>query len=196
MGCNRVYALENPGLASTGCRLSALGTSALPTADSREPQHEQWLWSLLGGDAPVAFSFDGADVLFPGDVEGVLFGGCLSITAALVGTPYDFWIDDGIWFWEDVDEPTYRIDRMLTHLRLSGRMKRIRGVVIGRLKGCGSEEEIEALLRDFLASMGIPVIRNVPFGHFGDNLLMPIGAPVRLNTSERSLTITAPVVSR
>jgi muramoyltetrapeptide carboxypeptidase len=68
--------------------------------------------------------------------------------------------------------------------------------VIGRLKGCGSEEEIEALLRDFFASMGIPVIRNVPFGHFGDNLLMPIGAPVRLNTSERSLTITAPVVSR
>ena len=156
--------------------------------------HEQWLWSLLGGDAPVTFSFDGSDVLFPGDVEGVLFGGCLSITAALVGTPYDFWIDDGIWFWEDVDEPTYRIDRMLTHLRLSGRMKRIRGVVIGRLKGCGSEEEIEALLRDFFASMGIPVIRNVPFGHFGDNLLMPIGAPVRLNTSERSLTITAPVV--
>jgi muramoyltetrapeptide carboxypeptidase len=159
------------------------------------PQHEQWLWSLLGGAAPVTFAFHEADVLFPGDAEGVLFGGCLALTDSLVGTPYDFWIDDGIWFWEDVDEPAYRIDRMLTHLRLSGRMRRIRGVVIGRLKGCGSEEEIEALLRDFFASMGIPVIRNVPFGHFGDNLLMPIGAPVRLNTDERTLTITAPVVS-
>jgi muramoyltetrapeptide carboxypeptidase len=83
----------------------------------------------------------------------------------------------------------------LTHLRLSGRMKRIRGVIIGRLKACGSEEEIEALLRDFFASMEIPVIRNVPFGHLGNNLLMPIGAPVRLNTAELSLTITAPVVS-
>lgn len=159
------------------------------------PQREEWLWSLLSGAAPLSFAFEEGDVVFPGDAEGVLFGGCLALTDSLAGTPYDFWIDDGIWFWEDVDEPVYRIDRMLTHLRLSGRMRRIRGVVIGRLKGCGSEEEIESLLRDFFASMGIPVIRNVPFGHFGDNLLMPIGAPVRLNTYERTLTITAPVVS-
>ena len=159
------------------------------------PQHEEWLWALLRGAAPMTYHFTPSDVLFPGDAEGVLFGGCLALTTSLAGTPYDFWIEDGIWFWEDVDEPAYRIDRMLTHLRLSGRMKRIRGVVIGRLKACGSEEEIEALLRDFFASMGIPVIRNVPFGHHGDNLLMPIGAPVRLDTNERSLTITAPVVS-
>jgi muramoyltetrapeptide carboxypeptidase len=159
------------------------------------PQHEEWLWSLLRGAAPMTYHFEETDVLFPGEVEGILFGGCLAITTSLAGTPYDFWIEDGIWFWEDVDEPAYRIDRMLTHLRLSGRMKRIRGVIIGRLKACGSEEEIEALLRDFFASMEIPVIRNVPFGHQGNNLLMPIGAPVRLNTAELSLTITAPVVS-
>ena len=159
------------------------------------PEHEEWLWSMLRGASPMTYRFPPPDVLFPGDAEGLLFGGCLALTTSLAGTPFDFWIEDGIWFWEDVDEPAYRIDRMLTHLRLSGRMKRIRGVVIGRLKECGSEEEIEALLRDFFASMGIPVIRNVPFGHLGDNLLMPIGAPVRLNTTEGSLTITAPVVS-
>ena len=157
--------------------------------------HEAWLWSLLGGDSPSVFQFDPSCVLLPGDVEGVLFGGCLSLTAALVGTPYDFWVDDGIWFWEDIEEAPYRIDRMLTHLRLSGRMQRIRGVVIGRLRGCGSEEEIDALLSDFFASMGIPVVRNFPFGHYGDNLLMPIGAAVRLNTSDNTFTISEPVVS-
>lgn len=164
--------------------------------DALSIERETWLWSLLSGDAPATFQFERSGVLAQGEAEGVLFGGCLSLTTALTGTPYDYWIDDGIWFWEDIDEPAYRMDRMLTHLRLSGRMRRIRGVVIGRLKGCGSEEEIETLLVDFFASMGIPVVRNFPFGHFGDNLLMPFGAPVRLNTSELTFTIPAPVVDR
>ena len=164
--------------------------------DRLSPERETWLWSLLSGDAPATVSFERSDVLVHGQAEGVLFGGCLSLTAALAGTPYDYWVDDGIWFWEDVEEPTYRVDRMLTHLRLSGRMRNIRGVVIGRLKGCGSDEEIDALLADFFVSAGVPVVRNFPFGHLGDNLLMPIGAPVRLNTSDTTFTITAPVVER
>ena len=126
----------------------------------------------------------------------MLFGGCLSLTTALTGTPYDFWIDDGIWFFEDVDEPLYRIDRMLTHLRLSGRLKKIRGVLIGKLKNCGSEAELRALLVDFFAAQRIPVVRDLPFGHHGDNLVMPIGAPVRLSTRDCTLTVTHAAVQR
>jgi muramoyltetrapeptide carboxypeptidase len=159
-------------------------------------RHETWLWAMLSGDAPLEYEFKREDVIGEGEAEGVLFGGCLALTTSLVGTPYDFWVDDGIWFWEDVDEPVYRVDRMLTHLRLSGRMQRIRGVVIGRLKGCGGEAEMTALLQEFFASSGIPVVRNFPFGHYGDNLLMPIGAPVRLSTSDRMFTITDAVVER
>jgi muramoyltetrapeptide carboxypeptidase LdcA involved in peptidoglycan recycling len=99
------------------------------------------------------------DVVCEGEAEGILFGGCLSLTTALTGTPYDFWIDDGIWFWEDVDEPLYRIDRMLTHLRLSGRMQKIRGVIIGALKNCGSDAEMLALFREFFGSLAIPVVQ-------------------------------------
>jgi muramoyltetrapeptide carboxypeptidase len=131
-----------------------------------------------------------------GEAGGVLFGGCLSLTTALTATPYDFWIDDGIWFFEDVDEPVYRIDRMLTHLRLSGRLKKIRAVVIGKLKGCGSDAEIEALLHEFFASSNIPVIRDLPFGHQGDNLLLPIGVPVRVSTRDLTLTFAQPAVQR
>jgi len=85
---------------------------------------------------------------------------------------------------------------MLTHLRLSGRIESIRGVVVGKLKGCGSEEDLVALLRECFGSDRIPVVRNIPFGHHGDNLLMPIGAPVRLSTNDNTLTITAPAVER
>ena len=158
------------------------------------PDIEEWFWSMLAGDAPLTRRFEPADVVCEGEAEGTLFGGCLSLTTSLTGTRYDFWIDGGIWFWEDVDEPVYRIDRMLTHLRLSGRIAAIRGVVIGKLKGCGNEDELAALLLEFFGHEGIPVIRNIPFGHHGDNLLMPIGAPVRLSTAENSFTITAPSV--
>ena len=160
------------------------------------PEREQWFLSLLGGEAPLSYQFDSADVLFEGDVEGPLFGGCLAVEVSVVGTPYDFWIDGGIWFWEDIDEPAYRLDRMLTHLRLSGRIDSIRGVIIGKLKGCGSEEEVDALLREFFSPFRIPVVRNFPFGHHGDNLLMPIGANVRLSTRENTFTVPAPVVQR
>jgi muramoyltetrapeptide carboxypeptidase len=164
--------------------------------ETLSPERDQWFWSMLAGDAPLTHRFDDADVISAGDATGILFGGCLSLTTSLMGTPYDFWIDDGIWFWEDVDERIYRLDRMLTHLRLSGRIEAVRGVVIGKLKGCGGEEEQVALLREFFASSGIPVVRNFPFGHHGDNLLMPIGAPVRLSTTDNTFTITEPVVER
>jgi muramoyltetrapeptide carboxypeptidase len=157
---------------------------------------EQWFWSMLGGDAPLTHRFGRDQIVCNGEAEGILFGGCLSLTHALIGTPYDFWIDDGIWFWEDVDEPPYRLDRMLTHLRLSGRLQRIRGVAIGKLKGCGSAEEIDALLHETFDSYGVPVVRDLPFGHHGDNLLMPIGVPAQLSTSSSTLTVTQIAVQR
>ena len=160
------------------------------------PEIERWFWAMLAGDAPLTRTFEARDVLNDGEATGTLFGGCLSLTTALTGTPYDFWIDDGIWFWEDVDEPVYRIDRMLTHLRLSGRMQRVRGVVIGTLKDCGNDAEIQVFLRDFFTPFGIPVITRFPLGHHGDNLLMPIGRTVRLSTLDHTFTVTEPAVMR
>jgi muramoyltetrapeptide carboxypeptidase len=157
--------------------------------DGLTPEVEEWFWAMLGGAAPMTHAVARDQVVIEGEGEGILFGGCLSLTTALIGTPYDFWIDDGIWFWEDVDEAVYRIDRMLTHLNLSGRLKNIRGVIIGKLKGCGSPAEIEALLHETFDPYGIPVVRDLPFGHQGNNLLMPIGAAVRLSTSDGALTV-------
>jgi muramoyltetrapeptide carboxypeptidase len=75
-------------------------------------------------------------------------------------------------------------------------LQNIRGVIIGKLKGCGSEPEIDALLREIFSTAGIPVVRDLPFGHHGDNLLMPIGVPVRLSTREGTFTVTEPAVRR
>lgn len=160
------------------------------------PDVEEWFWAMLAGDAPLVRNFGKEDVLCDGQAEGTLFGGCLALTTSLVGTPYDYWVDGGIWFWEDVDEPVYRIDRMLTHLRLSGRMSAVRGVVIGTLKDCGNDAELVLFLRDFFTPFGIPVVRNLPIGHHGNNLLMPVGRTVRLSTLDHTLTVTEPAVIR
>jgi muramoyltetrapeptide carboxypeptidase len=165
--------------------------------DGLSPQNDRWFWSMLAGHAPMRYEFSESQVISGGATEGVLFGGCLSLTVALIGTPYDFWIPDGIWFWEDVDEPAYRVDRMLTHLKLSGRFKNLRGVMIGKLKACGGgdERELASLLDEFFTASNIPVVRDLPFGHHGNNLLLPIGARVRLDTQQRFFEFPEPAVA-
>jgi len=159
------------------------------------PDIERWFWDMLSGGAPLTREFAAGDVVVEGEAEGPLFGGCLALTQSLVGTAYDYWVDGGIWFWEDVDEPLYRLDRMLTHLRLSGRMQAVRGVLIGTLKDCGDDAELLAFLREFFEPLQIPVVRNLPIGHHGNNLLMPVGRTVRLDTRDRAFTVTEAAVT-
>lgn len=164
--------------------------------DGLSPVIDSWMWRALRGDSPLSFSFDRSNVLVAGVGEGVSFGGCLALTTALTGTPYDYWVENGIWFWEDVAEPLYKIDRMLTHLRLSGRFRGLRGIIVGQLRECGEGDpgELDSLLLDFFGDLGVPVVRGLPFGHFGNNLLLPIGQRVLLDASSCSLTFHDPVV--
>lgn len=165
--------------------------------DGLSPEHEAWFWAMLGGESPLTYRFHSSQVLSHGTAEGLLFGGCLSLTNDLIATRYDYWVEDGIWFWEEVSEPTYRIDRMLTHLRLSGRLAAIRAVMIGRLKECGGEapEDLNSFLEQFFGDAGIPVVRDLPFGHFANNLLLPVGSRIAIDTSACTLTFPSPAVS-
>ena len=74
--------------------------------------------------------------------------------------------------------------------------KTVRGVMIGRLKDCGDEEETASLLSAFFATSGIPVVRNLPFSHYGDNLLMPVGARCRIDSEAGTLEFPESVVLR
>lgn len=169
----------------------------LDFAAGLEPERQQWFTDALAGAAGLSWRVNGG-VITEGRAEGPLFGGCLSLVVAMMGTPLDGWIDDGIFFWEDVDEPTYRIDRMLTQLKLAGRLRRIRGVIIGGLKGCGGpgEGELDEVLNEFFRGRGVPVIREAPFGHHGNNLLLPYGQRVVVDTSSGTITFPEPMVER
>ncbi|HEV8630573.1 MAG TPA: LD-carboxypeptidase, partial [Thermoanaerobaculia bacterium] len=86
--------------------------------------------AAVAGDRPLVYPLRW---LRAGAAEGPLLGGCLSLLAAVVGTPWAPRLDGALLFLEDVNEPLYRLDRMLTHLRLSGSLTTVRAIVAGYL---------------------------------------------------------------
>lgn len=125
-----------------------------------------------------------SEVVVPGEACGRLVGGCLSSLVALLGTPYAVETTGAVLFLEDVAERPYRIDRMLTQLRLAGKLDRVAAVVLGSFAHCDGHEEHDKaalVLRDFFADAPYPVVAGFPAGHLSENLPFMCGLPVRVD---------------
>jgi muramoyltetrapeptide carboxypeptidase len=151
-----------------------------------DPWYLNWLWNMLTGKCEDIKAED-AEVLVPGDTEGILLGGNLNTIVSLVGTGYLSICKNTILFLEDINEPYYRIDRMLTQLRLSGFFKNISGLILGKFKGCGKKDIIDKIVLDIISDIRFPIISNFPIGHSSKNVLVPLGVKVRLNTKKKTL---------
>jgi muramoyltetrapeptide carboxypeptidase len=124
------------------------------------------------------------EVLATGVATGRLVGGCLSSLVALLGTPYDVETDGAVLFLEDVAERPYRIDRMLTHLRLAGKLERVAAVVLGSFAECdrpGADDVVADVFRECFADAPFPVVAGFPAGHLSENLPMALGLPFRVD---------------
>jgi muramoyltetrapeptide carboxypeptidase len=145
-------------------------------------------WSAVAGQgARLAARGLPLRALRPGRGEGYLRGGCLSILAAAVGTPWAFRSDgdETILFLEDIDERPYRVDRMLFQLRAAGAFDGVRGVVFGEMKGCAAREAdgytLEDVVQDALSGLDVPVAFGLPSGHTsGPGVTLPLGVRARL----------------
>jgi muramoyltetrapeptide carboxypeptidase len=127
-----------------------------------------------------------------GSAEGRLAGGCLSILTASLGTTYEFKSEGKILFLEDSGEAPYRIDRMITQLRLAGKLDRVAGILLGGFRDCEAEEggySSEDVLRDLLSDLGVPILAGYPGGHGAENWALPLGAKVRLDADGSSIQI-------
>ncbi len=161
------------------------------------------LWPALGGDTS-RFSRWGRQpgerfrALVSGEASGRLTGGNLSLVCATLGTPYEIDTRDAILFLEDVNEKAFRIDRMLAQLRLSGKLKTIRGVVLGSFLNCGKERDaipLDTIFHDYFESLGVPVLAGFPAGHgLRDHAMLPLGARVRLDATAGTLSILENIV--
>lgn len=148
--------------------------------------------ALLEGRGPACLFVPSAELLVPGRAEGPLVGGCLSLLAALCGTPWDYDYEGALLFLEEVGEEAYRVDRMLGTLVSSGRWSRLAGIIVGcmtRVTFGGTEdpERLRRLLLDRLAPLGVPVGLGLPFGHGGSNVPLPVGARASWDGEARTL---------
>ena len=100
-----------------------------------------------------------------GEVSGTPLPGNLAVAAAMCGTPYFPDTSGKVVILEEINEAPYRVDRMLTQLRLAGAFAECAGVVFGRVTGCGSADELGEVLHDFTAHVSCPVYTGLPCGH-------------------------------
>jgi muramoyltetrapeptide carboxypeptidase len=114
-------------------------------------------------------------------IESEIIGGCLSCLVTTLATPYEPDLQRKVFFVEDVDEPPYKIDRMLTHLKSTGKLQGVKGVVFGQMPGCDTEKGLlHEVILDVLEDIEGPVLFGFPSGHGPRNLTIPLGVLVRI----------------
>jgi len=132
--------------------------------------------------------------LTKGTVEGKILGGNLTVLTALSGTPYYPDFQDSILFIEDVGEDPYRIDRMMSTLKLNGTLGKIKGFVFGQCSDCkpGSGYgafTVDQIMDQYIIPLGIPAYFGAMIGHISKQFIIPVGARVRLNADQGSITL-------
>jgi muramoyltetrapeptide carboxypeptidase len=147
------------------------------------------LLAALAGEYPRAYAVEGVIAGGGGEpAAGPLLGGCLSLIAALLGTAHLPDLAGAVLFWEDVDEPLYRLDRMLTHLKLSGSLAALSAMVVGHAEPTDARGEPAAVwLADALAGFSPPLAWGLAAGHRAPNLTLPLGLTARLEPAARRL---------
>ena len=130
----------------------------------------------------------------PGSAEGQLVGGNLTLITSLLGTPYELDTKGRILFIEEIGEHTYCVDRMLTQLRLAGKLDDCAGVVFGDFKNCEIEYPqygltLEQIISDVVAPCGKPVFTGLQSGHCTPKLTLPLGVRCRMDADACSLTV-------
>jgi muramoyltetrapeptide carboxypeptidase len=148
---------------------------------------------LAGSPPPAVMRFGPSRVVRAGHASGVAVGGNLSVLSALVATPWEPEFEGGVLFLEDVNEPAYRLDRLLTHLALSSRLAKVAAVVVGRMVRCGSGDRGFAQHWRRLLAEAIPpptvIVEGLAFGHGKVNTPFPLGAEVTVDTGAGTLSL-------
>ncbi|MGA0279153.1 MAG: LD-carboxypeptidase [Synechococcaceae bacterium WB7_3xG_012] len=162
-----------------------------------EPEWSQErLRALLFGEALPPLQ---GTVWNPGQAEGPCLAGNLTVATHLLGTPHLPDLSGAILLFEDIGEAPYRIDRMLSHWRLSGALQQIAGLGFGSFSDCEGDEDdardpqhsfgLQAVLQERCGDLGIPVIADLPFGHRCGNAAIPIGRRARLDGERGQLLL-------
>jgi len=137
----------------------------------------------------------------PGKARGRLLGGNLTVLTTILGSPYLPDWDGAILFCEDVGEDYYRIDRMMTQLKLTGILSKIRGFIFGGCSECGPGNgnfgalTLEEIFNDHIKPLGIPAWQGAMIGHAQPQWTLPVGAEVEVDASTGTIALVEPAVT-
>ena len=135
--------------------------------------------------------------VFPGTATGKLAGGNLTLVVASLGTPYEIDLAGKILFLEDIDENVQRIDRMLTQLKLSGKLDQVAGIILGAWTDCGPMDTknpennltLETVINEILAPLNVPLLMNVTCGHVLPTMSLPLGKTVKMDATKKTIHV-------
>lgn len=161
----------------------------ITTLSRLTPESIKRVQATLGGHYRLELPLDKRRALFPGSAQGVLLGGNLTLLVHLIGTPYEPVWDGAVLFLEDCGEEPYRLDRLFTHLKLRGSLKKVSAILLGQFTGCGSKELAGKTIKEMLKEATVPVYAGLPIGHGPRNIPLPIGAPVLIDSKKGLLFI-------
>ncbi len=154
---------------------------------------ESWN-NALHGSASWVIRNNGVEVLKPGRARGRLYGGCLSMLVASLGTPFEIQTEGSILFIEDIGEKPFRIDRLLMQLHLAGKLKGVRGFVFGEMLDClppaGETYTLQQVITRVLSRYNVPIAFGLKSGHVtGDNITFPLGVEAELTADEAGVEL-------
>jgi muramoyltetrapeptide carboxypeptidase len=179
-----------------GCAITALHGPMLDRRLSHgaDGYDERSFLALTSNGRGIELAPEGLDVLRHGQATGPLYGGTIAQLIASLGTPYAFAPPDGcVLFLEDVNERPYKIDRMLTQLRLSGVLGRARALIFGEMRGCdepGGAVTARQVIASVTADFRGPVVFGFPSGHTtGPCWTLPLGVDVRVESRPRPMIV-------
>ncbi len=156
------------------------------------PDILDWQLRLLQDPLPAgAVPGAAAETLVPGTAEGPLCGGCLSLVAATLGTPYQLDTVGKLLLIEDIDEAPHRIERYLTQFAEAGLLSAASGFVVGQSTHADDSRTLpmRRIWSDLLAPCGKPAVLGFPFGHVSSNYALPLGAYARLDADAGTLIL-------
>lgn len=149
----------------------------------------------LDGPGALAVRAENGCVIRPGKSTGCVLGGNLATLCHMLATPYFPDLTGCILFVEDTGEKPYRIDRMLTQMRMAGCFDHLAGVAAGSFTRCGPTEQIHRVFADIFAGFAFPVVCGFPAGHGRPNTVLPMGVSASLDSDTMTLTYPEPAVA-
>ena len=136
-----------------------------------------------------------------GKARGHLVGGNLSVLTSMAGSPYWPRFDGAILFLEEINEVLYRVDRMLSTLKISGALSKVAGVVLGGFTNCTPGDgnygtlTLDEMFDDYFKPLNVPVYSGALFGHIKRKFTLPVGLNVEMDADAGTIRYLQPAVT-